>query len=54
MLTYLACHIYITQEEVTLSGFLEFIDSKNAPPPLTGAEEELKEQRECEVKEQIY
>jgi len=47
--TYIKEEVFTTtKDEVTLSGFLEFIDSKNAPPPLTGAEEELKEQRECE------
>jgi len=38
---------------VSIDGYQEFIESKNAPPPLTAAEEELKDQHDNEEKSGI-
>lgn len=49
--TYVTMEYFATHmEEMTHAGYLEFVESKNAPPPLTLAEEELKEQDENETK----
>jgi len=42
--TYVSMEYFATNKnEVTFSGYKEFLKSKNAPPPLTTAEEELEE-----------
>lgn len=46
MMEYFATHM----NEMTHKRYLEFVESKNAPPPLTLAEEELKDLDESETK----
>jgi len=47
--TYVAMEYFATDpEEVTYKGYLEFLDSKNAPPPLTTAEEDLLAEKKLE------
>lgn len=41
--------VYDLQDELSLAGYRKFEESKNAAPPLTQAEQELKMIKESEV-----
>lgn len=52
--TYVSMEYFATHmNEMTHSGYMEFLDSKNAPAPLTVAEEELKEVEDGQAKSNI-